>query len=33
MFEGLALGSRIAAIDWPAKSLRPWFMVLAYGCT
>jgi zinc transporter 1/2/3 len=32
-FEGLALGSRIAAINFPAHSLRPWLMVLAYGTT
>ncbi|KAK2009764.1 ZIP zinc transporter [Colletotrichum eremochloae] len=37
-FEGLALGSRIAAIDWPKggdgrRSLQPWAMALAYGCT
>ncbi|EFQ30178.1 ZIP Zinc transporter [Colletotrichum graminicola] len=33
-FEGLALGSRIAAIDWPKGSrLQPWAMALAYGCT
>lgn len=32
-FEGLALGSRIAAIQFPRNSLRPWFMVLAYGFT
>ncbi|KAI0009183.1 Zinc/iron permease [Xylariaceae sp. FL0662B] len=32
-FEGLALGARIAAIDWPRRSLRPLFMALAYGCT
>ncbi|KAK1584927.1 ZIP zinc transporter [Colletotrichum navitas] len=33
-FEGLALGSRIAAIDWPSGSrLQPWAMALAYGCT
>ncbi|KAI1498958.1 ZIP zinc transporter-domain-containing protein [Biscogniauxia marginata] len=32
-FEGLALGARIAAIDWPKKSLRPIIMALAYGCT
>ncbi|WYZ37696.1 hypothetical protein EsH8_II_001202 [Colletotrichum jinshuiense] len=32
-FEGLALGSRIASIDWPAGSLQPWMMALAYGCT
>ncbi|KAG5950754.1 hypothetical protein E4U53_004453 [Claviceps sorghi] len=32
-FEGLALGSRIAAIPFPNKSIRPWLMVLAYGLT
>jgi solute carrier family 39 (zinc transporter), member 1/2/3 len=32
-FEGLALGSRIAAIDFPKRSPRPWLMVLAYGTT
>ncbi|OHF02507.1 ZIP Zinc transporter [Colletotrichum orchidophilum] len=32
-FEGLALGSRIANIDWPRGSLQPWMMALAYGCT
>lgn len=32
-FEGLALGSRIAVIDFPAHSMRPWIMVLAYGTT
>ena len=32
-FEGLALGSRIAAINFPARSPRPWLMVLAYGTT
>jgi zinc transporter 1/2/3 len=32
-FEGLALGSRIAAINFPRHSLRPWIMVLAYGTT
>jgi solute carrier family 39 (zinc transporter), member 1/2/3 len=32
-FEGLALGSRIAAINFPRKSFRPWLMVLAYGLT
>ncbi|KAI0828113.1 Zinc/iron permease [Hypoxylon sp. FL0890] len=32
-FEGLALGSRIAAIQFPRASLRPWLMVLAYGLT
>ncbi|KAK4141402.1 ZIP zinc transporter-domain-containing protein [Dichotomopilus funicola] len=32
-FEGLALGARIASIKWPKKTLQPWLMVLAYGCT
>lgn len=32
-FEGLALGSRIAAINFPHHSPRPWLMVLAYGTT
>lgn len=32
-FEGLALGSRIAAIQFPRGSVRPWLMVLAYGIT
>lgn len=32
-FEGLALGSRIAAIQFPRNSIRPWLMVLAYGIT
>ncbi|KAK8032285.1 hypothetical protein PG990_002019 [Apiospora arundinis] len=32
-FEGLALGSRIAAIHFPKHSIRPWLMVLAYGTT
>ncbi|KAH7155631.1 Zinc/iron permease [Dactylonectria estremocensis] len=32
-FEGLALGSRISAIQFPHKSIRPWCMVLAYGLT
>ncbi|KAK8068806.1 Zinc/iron permease [Apiospora phragmitis] len=32
-FEGLALGARIAAIEWPEKSLQPIFMAVAYGCT
>ncbi|KAL2293527.1 hypothetical protein FJTKL_05403 [Diaporthe vaccinii] len=32
-FEGLALGSRIADIDWPKKAWKPWLMALAYGCT
>ncbi|KAF7191130.1 Zinc-regulated transporter 2 [Pseudocercospora fuligena] len=32
-FEGLALGSRIAAVGWKPKALQPWLMALAYGCT
>lgn len=32
-FEGLALGARIAALRWPSKAVKPWFMCLAYGCT
>ncbi|KAE8155195.1 ZIP zinc transporter-domain-containing protein [Aspergillus avenaceus] len=32
-FEGLALGSRIAALNWPEKAMQPWLMSLAYGCT
>ncbi|WYZ44501.1 hypothetical protein EsH8_VII_000937 [Colletotrichum jinshuiense] len=32
-FEGLALGSRIAAIQLPRSSPRPWLMVLAFGGT
>ncbi|GAP88127.1 putative zinc-regulated transporter 1 [Rosellinia necatrix] len=32
-FEGLALGSRIAALQFPRSSIRPWLMVLAYGVT
>lgn len=32
-FEGLALGSRIAALHFPRASPRPWLMVLAYGTT
>ncbi|CAG8975054.1 hypothetical protein HYALB_00011833 [Hymenoscyphus albidus] len=32
-FEGFALGSRIAAINFPRHSPRPWLMVLAYGVT
>lgn len=32
-FEGLALGSRIAALPFPAHSLKPWLMALAYGTT
>ncbi|OJD12673.1 hypothetical protein ACJ73_09314 [Blastomyces percursus] len=32
-FEGLALGSRIAVIDWKDKTHQPWIMALLYGCT
>ncbi|KAK1752755.1 Zinc/iron permease [Echria macrotheca] len=32
-FEGLALGTRIAAINFPRTSIRPWLMVLAFGAT
>ncbi|OJD14412.1 hypothetical protein AJ78_05237 [Emergomyces pasteurianus Ep9510] len=32
-FEGLALGSRIAAIKWEGKTIQPWLMALTYGCT
>lgn len=32
-FEGLALGSRIAALQWDKKALMPWLMALAYGLT
>lgn len=32
-FEGLALGSRIAAVGWKSKALQTWLMALAYGCT
>ncbi|KAK3392872.1 Zinc/iron permease [Podospora didyma] len=32
-FEGLALGARIAAINFPKSSPRPWLMVLAFGAT
>jgi hypothetical protein len=32
-FEGLALGARISAVEWPQGKLQPWFMALAYGCT
>lgn len=32
-FEGLALGSRIAAINFPPRSPKPWLMALAYGVT
>lgn len=32
-FEGLALGSRIAAVGWNPEAVQPWLMALAYGCT
>lgn len=32
-FEGLALGSRISNLRFPAGSLKPWMMALAYGTT
>ncbi|KAH9213333.1 Zinc/iron permease [Leptodontidium sp. 2 PMI_412] len=32
-FEGLALGSRIAALIWNPNAWQPWLMALAYGCT
>ncbi|KAK3076875.1 hypothetical protein LTS18_011762 [Coniosporium uncinatum] len=32
-FEGFALGSRIAALAFPARSPKPWLMALAYGTT
>lgn len=33
MFEGLGLGSRIAAVPYPKRSIRPWVLVCAFGCT
>ncbi len=32
-FEGVALGSRIAGLHFPRKSVKPWVMVLAFGLT
>lgn len=32
-FEGLALGARIASLDWPQNAWKPWIMAFAYGCT
>ncbi|KAF4437916.1 hypothetical protein F53441_12922 [Fusarium austroafricanum] len=32
-FEGLGLGSRIAAVPYPKGSWRPWILVLAFGST
>ncbi len=33
MFEGLGLGSRIAAVPYPKNSIRPWVLVVAFGTT
>lgn len=33
MFEGLGLGSRIAAVPYPKGSIRPWLLVAAFGTT
>ncbi|UPK93619.1 hypothetical protein LCI18_004554 [Fusarium solani-melongenae] len=33
MFEGLGLGSRIAAVPYPRGSFRPWLLVFAFGTT
>lgn len=33
MFEGLGLGSRIASVPYPAGSIRPWILVIAFGTT
>ncbi|KAM3551702.1 hypothetical protein MY1884_004137 [Beauveria asiatica] len=32
-FEGLGLGSRIAAVPYPRGSIRPWLLVVAFGIT
>ncbi|KIX06736.1 uncharacterized protein Z518_04712 [Rhinocladiella mackenziei CBS 650.93] len=32
-FEGLGLGSRIAAVPYPKKAVRPWILVVAFGTT
>lgn len=32
-FEGLGLGSRIAAVPYPKGSIRPWILVAAFGMT
>ncbi|PGH32334.1 hypothetical protein GX50_04871 [[Emmonsia] crescens] len=32
-FEGLALGSRIAVINWEHNTIQPWIMAITYGCT
>jgi len=33
MFEGLGLGSRIAAVPYPKGSIKPWLLVIAFGTT
>ena len=33
MFDGLGLGSRIAAVPYPKGSWRPWVLVTAFGTT
>lgn len=33
MFEGLGLGSRIAEVPYPRRSIRPWVLVVAFGMT
>lgn len=33
MFEGLGLGSRIAEVPYPSRSIRPWVLVVAFGTT
>ena len=33
MFEGLGLGSRIAAVPFPKGSPKPWLLVVAFGTT
>lgn len=33
MFEGLGLGSRIAAVPYPKGSWKPWILVTAFGTT
>jgi zinc transporter 1/2/3 len=32
-FEGLGLGSRIAAVPYPQGSIKPWLLVFAFGTT
>ena len=33
LFEGLALGSRIATVKWKKGAIQPWLMAIAYGMT